>query len=186
MPRIVLFDESASPQRVTFVTGPSENPEPYFGRTDAVIGADLTGLVQLDIDTYEIISYNVPLAHWKHAAGQIVAFTQAEIDAKAAADAAEAVADAAAMILDNRVEAKNLLAGAVVPGVLIRALADIVKDEINLIRQWLVALKAEVAAASSFGNLKTRVATLPDMPDRTLVQLRTSIEQRIDNGSVDS
>ena len=58
-------------------------------------------------------------------------------------------------------------------------------DEINLLRQWLVAFKAEVAAATSLADLKTRVATLPNMPDRTVAQARNAIHAKIDAGEVD-
>jgi len=59
------------------------------------------------------------------------------------------------------------------------AYADIDKDEINALRGWLESFKAEVALATSLANLKTRIATLPSMPDRTLAQLKTAIQNRM-------
>lgn len=60
------------------------------------------------------------------------------------------------------------------------AFADIIKDEFNILRGWLVDFKVEVAAAANLGDLKTRIAALPDLPDRTLAQLKTAITARID------
>jgi hypothetical protein len=62
---------------------------------------------------------------------------------------------------------------------LMTAYSDIVKDEINGLRQWIVQYKAAVAAANNLGTLKTSVANLPDLPDRTLAQLKTAIQNRI-------
>lgn len=66
-----------------------------------------------------------------------------------------------------------------------RAEAAVLVDEINALRQWIVNFKAAVAAASSLSNLQTRVAALPDMPDRTLAQAQTAITAKIAAGTVD-
>lgn len=63
-----------------------------------------------------------------------------------------------------------------------RALALITMDEINLLRQWVADFKGQVAAASSLADLKTRVAALPNTPDRTTTQLKQAIRNRIDAG----
>lgn len=62
---------------------------------------------------------------------------------------------------------------------LMTAYSDIIKDEFNAVRGWIADFKTEVAAASNLGDLKTRVAGLPDLPDRTLAQLKTAIQNRI-------
>lgn len=62
---------------------------------------------------------------------------------------------------------------------LMTAFADIIKDEMNIVRGWTLSYKAEVAAATSLGDLQTRVAGLPDLADRTLAQLKTAIQNRI-------
>ena len=121
----------------------------------------------------------VPLIYWKQAGGALEEMTQGEKDALDAEIAAAAIA---AM----RSGGITSLSDATPGGVLLRAFADITKDEINNLRQWIVLFKAQVALASNLANLQTRVATLPDMPDRTLVQLRNSIENRIDSGNVDA
>lgn len=66
-----------------------------------------------------------------------------------------------------------------------RAEAAVSVDEINLIREWIVSFKAATAAATSLANLQSRVAALPDMPDRTLAQFKTAIKNKIDSGTVD-
>ena len=146
MPRIVVFDELADPQRVTSVTGISENEGPWVasGRTDFVISPDLSQLDGI-----------VPRRNWKHSGGLIVEFTQAEKDTR---DAAEAAAND----LSTREGAKSGLEGFGSQSLLMRAFADIIKDEINALR------------------------ALHSLPDRTLAQLRSAIDGRIDGGTVDS
>lgn len=53
--------------------------------------------------------------------------------------------------------------------------------ELNILRGWIVDFKAEVAAAGNLEQLKTGVAALPDLPDRTFAQFKTII--RNDLGS---
>jgi hypothetical protein len=68
---------------------------------------------------------------------------------------------------------------------LIRGVLLVALDEINVIREWLVSFKAEVAAATNLANLQTRVATLPNMPDRTAAQLKTAVGNKISAGAAD-
>jgi len=70
--------------------------------------------------------------------------------------------------------------------VLIRAVAAVTADEVNIIRQWLADFKTQTALASSLANLQTRVAALPATPLRTLAQIRTAIASKIDSGAVDT
>lgn len=70
--------------------------------------------------------------------------------------------------------------------VFIRAVAAVAADDINTIRQWLTDFKAQTALATSLANLQTRVAALPNMPQRTLPQIRTAIANKIDSGGVDT
>lgn len=67
----------------------------------------------------------------------------------------------------------------------LRGTAAVLVDEINILRQWIVAFKVEVAAAASLADLKTRVAALPNLPDRTLTQAKTAIKAAITAGTVD-
>lgn len=86
----------------------------------------------------------------------------------------------------NRTTAKTILSAREPASALERALTSILVDEFNTLRSWLRDYKAAVAVASTLADLKTRVAALPNMPDRTLAQLRTAIENRIDSGDVDA
>jgi len=63
-----------------------------------------------------------------------------------------------------------------------RAVAAIMVDEINSLRGWITDFKAAVAAASSLSDLKTRVAALPNLPDRTLVQAKNAFISKIQGG----
>jgi len=59
------------------------------------------------------------------------------------------------------------------------AFADIIKDEINILRGWTVDFKAVVAAANNLNDMKTGIAALPTLNDRTLAQLKLAITNRI-------
>ena len=61
-----------------------------------------------------------------------------------------------------------------------RAFVKLVVDENNLLRQWITDFKAAVAAASSLGALKTGVAGLPNVPQRTYQQAKTAINNLVD------
>jgi hypothetical protein len=54
-------------------------------------------------------------------------------------------------------------------------------DEVNNLRGWIVSFKAATAASSSLADLKTRVAALPNMPDRTTNQLVTALSTTLDS-----
>ena len=70
-------------------------------------------------------------------------------------------------------------------GVYLRAMVDILIKELNTLRQWDESFKAQVALASNLADLKARVAALPTMPDRTLLQAKNAIQADIDSKSVD-
>lgn len=61
-----------------------------------------------------------------------------------------------------------------------RAIAELIVDELNIIRGWTVSFKAEVAAATTLADLKTRVATLSSLSDRTKAQVLTAIKNKVD------
>lgn len=163
MPRIVIFDEVASPQRVIQITGPSVNEGPYHtsGRTDFVVHPDLSLLATLDADG-RIATYIVPKKYWKHVAGAIVEYTAGEKTTQDTADAAQDAINEQAQLDDIRDRAAVGLDDFEVNSLLLRAFADIVKDEINILR------------------------ALHSLPDRTLAQLRTSIVNKVNSGDVDS
>lgn len=84
-----------------------------------------------------------------------------------------------------------LIMGAVAAGVrerfytapspqLSEAIVLLTMDEINNLRGWIVSFKAATAAASSLADLKTRVAALPNMPNRTTNQLVNALSAKLD------
>lgn len=83
--------------------------------------------------------------------------------------------DAVANLLNSRTERNKL----------IRAILMVILDENNNTRQWLADFKVEVAAATSLADLKTRVAALPNMPNRTATQFRNAVQNKINSGEVD-
>lgn len=68
----------------------------------------------------------------------------------------------------------------------VRAIFDVLLGEFNILRNWLMSFKSVVAAANSLAELKTAVANLPNLPDRTLGQARNAYRNSIDSGNVDS
>ena len=118
------------------------------------------------------------MTEWRVANGVVVAMTMEE-------KAAMAAAEAAALLAGQRSEGVSILNTAEGIGKLQRCIADIMKDEINIVRQWTVSFKIEVAAASTLADLKTRVATLPTLNDRTLAQLKTLIINKLNAGTND-
>jgi hypothetical protein len=64
-----------------------------------------------------------------------------------------------------------------------RAIASLTVDEINTLREWIVAFKVATAAASSLANLQSRVAALPDLPDRTLSQAKAAFISKVNSGT---
>ena len=141
----------------------------YASNPDALINPDVAAVLGVE-----------PLRYWKcdRPGNAAVAMSGAE---KSAVDAQ----DAAALDAAVRAGARNRHQGFVDQALFLRAFADIVKDEINILRQWDASFKVEVAAANNLANLKARVAGLPDLPDRNLAQLRAAIDARIDSGGVD-
>ena len=62
----------------------------------------------------------------------------------------------------------------------LRAVVKLMVDENNLLRQWMADFKAAVAAAGSLAALKTGVAGLPNVPQRTYQQAKTAINTLVD------
>lgn len=111
---------------------------------------------------------------------------------KAAAEAALAAFDWSAAAEDawgvqrDKTLASSLM-DAVSPDVLaiiIRALALLTMDELNVLRAWIASFKAEVAAATSLADLKTRVAALPATPQRTKAQIFPALQSRVASADV--
>ena len=143
----------------------------FTGRLDVVIYQDDTSIL-----AHRALIQSVPAKYLIHEAGVIREMTSGE---KAVVDS-EISAAAKAI---SKTDAKNSIDGNI--GYDKRALAKVLVDEINVLRQWLASFKTEVAAASNLADLKTRVAGLPATPDRTLVQAKTAYKNLLDGISLD-
>lgn len=113
-------------------------------------------------------------------AGQRTA-AQGVVNAFDWSDAAQATYDN----LQQRTAASNCVTESSAAGKLERATAGVLVDEINSLRQWITSFKAAVAAATTFADLKTRVAALANTPDRTLAQAKTAIQGKATSGAAD-
>jgi hypothetical protein len=139
----------------------------YINREDVLINPSTMSVI------------GVPLRYWKVVNdATIEEMTQPEKDQVEADILAE-------RILNVHEGGKILLEEFDISPIVIRAFADIVKDEINILRGWDMDLKAAVAASNNLEQLKANIAALPDLPDRTLPQLKQEIKDRIDSGDVD-
>jgi len=99
---------------------------------------------------------------------RVVAMQQSEIDAINASDAL-----AAQLSLRQGEKAQYDI-------IHLKALVILTMDELNTLRDWTVDFKSAVAGASTLAQLKTAVAALPTLNDRTLQQLRTALENKVD------
>lgn len=106
------------------------------------------------------------------------------VDATVAAVLA-AHAPAAAQTETMRAQAKALFDRLEADGKLNRAVASVLLDQLNALREWTRNLKAAVASATTLANLKTAVAMLATLSDRDMGQARTTVHNRLDDGSVD-
>lgn len=118
----------------------------------------------------------LPLRYWQVGTNPVQAMTQIERDA---VDAAIAAAQKAAA----REAAVTALDG--LGGYELRAIAAILIDEINNLRQWDSGLKAAFQANTTVANIRTAVLALPNMPDRKLSQAKTAYSNAISSGVVD-
>jgi len=155
---------------------PSQDPTPYISRVDAMIFNDQTSQTE---DQVRILISTTPIRYFKKVGSpQISHMTPAE---SAAVDAAIALA----RTLSQREGAKNIYDNAVYFGKVLRAIVLLVLDEINDLRTRDRDRAADVAAATSLADLKTRWAARSSLTDRTAAQARTAIRNKIDSGSAD-
>lgn len=64
-------------------------------------------------------------------------------------------------------------------GKIIRAIVLTLIDEVNVLRQWLTALKAATALSTNYSTLKSGIAGLANTPDRTVAQAKTAISNKV-------
>ena len=118
------------------------------------------------------------ISYWSGRLGQqpsqatIDAVTQAQIDA--------------AKALKYRIAAKLSLAATKAEAAVDRALLLIVLDEFNLHSAKTNAILTAIDNAATLAALKTAVAAIADLPTRTVGQLRTAIQNKIDAGDADT
>ncbi len=86
----------------------------------------------------------------------------------------------AAKIATLRAAAKQFHDDQDAQNVAFRAFVKLVVDENNLLREWITDFKAAVASAGSLGALKTGVASLPNVPQRTYQQAKAAINNLVD------
>lgn len=111
-------------------------------------------------------------------------YSQAEFDANELAKAQLIIAEQASLLAAYQAQAASLIDEHTIHGIVQRAFAKIVMDELNLLRKWTRDFKTEVAAATNLADLKIRVGTLPTFADRNLGMLKTEIQTLINSGDV--
>ena len=129
------------------------------------------------VDSVQIISEGNAVIQYASAATQQQ--RDAADSALAAFDWSQAAYDAWEAI-KLRALAKQFQDDQQAQNVALRVTVKLLVDELNVLRQWLTSFKAETAAATSLADLKARVATLPNTPDRTYAQAKTAINNLID------
>lgn len=172
MPSIVIFN-TGNDRLIDFKT--SVNAPDYEGRPDVLIFDNTTTPHE---DTVKAFVNSHERKYLKVSGGDVVEMSQVEKDVVDAE--IEAAHDSVV-----RTQAKGLTDGFSDLPLLLRAVADIVKDEINLLRERDRDRSVDVAAATTLTNLKTLWAARASLTDRTLAQIKTAIKARIDSQTID-
>lgn len=86
----------------------------------------------------------------------------------------------AAKLANLRDAAKQFQDDQQAQNVAFRSLVKLIVDENNLLRQWIADFKAVTAAAGSLNALKTGVAGLPNVPQRTYQQAKNALNSLVD------
>lgn len=118
----------------------------------------------------------VPSVYWKVVGDSVLEMTPAEKTAKDAA-MANAVKASVKSAADAAIDGDA--------GYDLRAIAKLALDEVNALRQWITSFKAETAAATNLSNFQSRVAGLPNLPDRTLAQAKAAYKNLIAGTDLD-
>lgn len=71
------------------------------------------------------------------------------------------------------------------PSKALRAILLVIMDELNILRQRENDRSADIAAATSLADLKTRWATRPLLSDRVGTQIKTAVQNKINSGVSD-
>ena len=131
----------------------------------------------------EALRDGVPQRFLRFRDGAVVRLSEAEIqeilDAEAAeaaqreADAAAEQAAQSAALLAMQSELDNAER-------ITKGLALTILDELNRITNRMRAFDTAVQAASTLQGMKTLVAALPDIPDRTAAQLKAAVKAKVE------
>lgn len=156
---------------------PSVDPSSYQSRIDALIFNDTSFQTE---DELRVILSTTPIRYTKKnpVRNSIQFMTQAERNQLDSEITLRNLVNARA----KAIEALNIISA---NPLLMRAVADIVKDEINILRKWDRDLKVAVAASSNLAQLKTNIAALPTLNDRTLAEFKNAIIVKINSGAAD-
>ena len=155
---IIIFDEGATPERVLSYLPRVLRMSEWV---DTATGVPIRSDVVARLDPSEL-PLAVPRRYWKHVAGAIIEYTQAEKDAQDAQDVIDREAERIQEIANTRLNAKDEITGFESSSLFLRAFISILIEEINTLR-------------SQHG-----------LADRTIAQLKTAIRNRIDDGTVDT
>lgn len=170
MPSVIIFDTNNG--RVLGFIKSTGNPE-YATRPDAIVYDDRTDPSE---EAIKQLVDSVGINYLKVANQALSEMTSQEKIDRDNSDAQQRLAE----IKSGAVASIDGL-----DGYELRAIAKMMIDEINSLRQWIVEFKAAIAASSSMSDMKSRVALLPDMPDRTLTQAKTVYKGLINGSSID-
>jgi hypothetical protein len=120
---------------------------------------------------------NILTSHWEDDGMYAVEYvdsvkSKAQLDAEAAARAAEETAAVAAFrAVQGELDNAQLIT---------KGLALTILDELNRIANRMRAFDAAVQAASTLQGMKTLVASLPAIPDRTAAQLKAAVKAKVE------
>lgn len=164
MPNWAIYDTQTNAVKKYLVSDPNDPTYPVGANEGALKDPSLSNVS------------GQPLRYWKVINNALNLMTQAERDAVDAAIAAASLSAA-------KLSAKSIIDG--LSGYQLRGLAKIMIDEINALRQRDVDRSADVAAATSLADLKTRWAARSALNDRTLAQAKTAYKALMDGSSLD-
>jgi len=164
--------------------------EATYNPSDSVVPNVVTAWTQVDVPTHNPNTINnpdisqmgtdyqhiTPVGNSKVVGNAIVPFSAND-------QTAWNSAQASALNTAQRSQAQADLVSTSDLGKLIRAVADIIVNQLNLHTTWEASLAAAVAAAASLSDLKTRVAAITPVPSVTLAQAKTAILNDIAAGT---
>lgn len=176
---IIKYSTDSTPNTITNFDLSGDGPS-NIGLPNTLVFDDSSEALLLKHHAFTaLVNTGLPMKYMKHVSGNVVEMTAGE---KSAVDTAET----AAITAQIRSDAKAFLIGFVSSSLFQRAVADIIKDEINILRKRDRDRAIDVAGAGTLAALKTAWAARADLTDRTLDQLKTAINNRVDDGTVDT